>query len=227
MKITYIFHSCFIVELQHHILIFDYYKGTLPPIDTHKHILFFVSHKHHDHYTKKIWKFHTRYPRVNYIIDDAISMPDFVKGIKVCPNQDYEYEDIHIHTLRSTDEGVAFYLQVEDKIIYHAGDLNWWHWEGEPIQDNEWQNMTFHKEIQYLRHKHIDLAFLPLDPRQEDNAWWGFLDVLRICDISYCFPMHFGKDMKKMQAYLTLGELTPYRNQIMKIDYESQSFTFK
>ena len=37
-----------------------------------------------------------------------------------------------IRTLRSTDEGVAFVVHYAGKTIYHAGDLNWWHWEGEP-----------------------------------------------------------------------------------------------
>ncbi len=38
-----------------------------------------------------------------------------------------------IRTLRSTDEGVAFVVHYAGKTIYHAGDLNWWHWKkGEP-----------------------------------------------------------------------------------------------
>ena len=30
VKITYISHSCFAVELEHSVLVFDYYQGELP-----------------------------------------------------------------------------------------------------------------------------------------------------------------------------------------------------
>ena len=42
-----------------------------------------------------------------------------------------------IASLKSTDEGVAFVVWAEGHSIYHAGDLNWWHWEGEPFPFNE------------------------------------------------------------------------------------------
>lgn len=40
-----------------------------------------------------------------------------------------------VETLPSTDEGVAWFVTAEGKFIFHAGDLNWWHWEGE---DKAW-----------------------------------------------------------------------------------------
>ena len=43
---------------------------------------------------------------------------------------------VRIRTLKSTDEGVAFLVEAEGKSIYHAGDLNWWYWEGEPLSWN-------------------------------------------------------------------------------------------
>ena len=39
--------------------------------------------------------------------------------------------------LKSTDEGVAFLVEVNGVVIYHAGDLNWWHWDEEP---KSWNN---------------------------------------------------------------------------------------
>lgn len=49
MKITYIHHSCFVIEIEDCIFIFDYYKGELPKFDKDKRIIFFVSHGHNDH----------------------------------------------------------------------------------------------------------------------------------------------------------------------------------
>lgn len=35
-----------------------------------------------------------------------------------------------IETLRSTDAGVAFYVETRGATFFHAGDLNDWTWEG-------------------------------------------------------------------------------------------------
>ena len=61
-----------------------------------------------------------------------------------------EVAGIEIETLRSNDMGVAFLVKVEGKTIYHAGDLNWWHWNGEPEEDNEYYKKTFQDEMKYL-----------------------------------------------------------------------------
>ena len=80
------------------------------------------------------------YPDVEYI---------FPKDIRIAKKEQRESEhfmrkrdeitvgDTKVKSLRSTDEGVAFLVRCEDRIIYHAGDLNWWHWEGE---DKAWNN---------------------------------------------------------------------------------------
>ena len=55
MKITYIYHSCFLVETADCYYLFDYYKGELPKLDTEKPILVFASHRHEDHYNPDIF----------------------------------------------------------------------------------------------------------------------------------------------------------------------------
>ena len=42
MKVTYLYHSGFAVELEKHIFVFDYMKGKLPDWDGRKEIIFFV-----------------------------------------------------------------------------------------------------------------------------------------------------------------------------------------
>ena len=54
IKVTYLDHSGFLVELEDAYFLFDYYKGRLPQIDLEKKMFVFVSHVHHDHYRKDI-----------------------------------------------------------------------------------------------------------------------------------------------------------------------------
>ena len=44
MQVTYIYNSGFLVELDKHILLFDYYQGTIPPLNQNKPLYVFVSH---------------------------------------------------------------------------------------------------------------------------------------------------------------------------------------
>ena len=55
MKVTYIYHSSFAVELEKSMLIFDYYgKGDLPERPAGKQVYFLNSHSHPDHFSRKI-----------------------------------------------------------------------------------------------------------------------------------------------------------------------------
>ena len=55
MKVTYIYHSGFLVETEQCYYVFDYYQGELPELDVEKPIIVFASHAHPDHYNKKIF----------------------------------------------------------------------------------------------------------------------------------------------------------------------------
>ena len=131
MKITYIHHSSFIVELKNHILLFDYFQGNLPQFNKNKKLYVFSSHSHHDHFNKSIFKLNKIHPDVTYILSKDINSPTS-ENIKLLDgNEKLVIDNLEIETLQSSDLGVAFIVKVENKTIYHGGDLNWWHWEGE------------------------------------------------------------------------------------------------
>ncbi len=72
MKITYIHHSCFVIEIEDCIFIFDYYKGELPKFDKDKRIIFFVSHGHNDHFNPNIYQYAEYNPYVTYVLSDDL-----------------------------------------------------------------------------------------------------------------------------------------------------------
>ena len=134
MKVTYLEHSGFAAEYKEYVLIFDWYRGSLPEFDQQKKIYVFASHSHYDHFNKKIFGWSEQYPDVRYILSADIagkeqSEKQSEQTAYVTANKKYDFDGIKVQTLHSTDEGVAFIVYMEDKVIYHAGDLNWWHWE--------------------------------------------------------------------------------------------------
>ena len=105
-------------------------------------------------------------PNITYIIDHEINN----KGIKVLPNKHYYVDDLNIHTLLSSDKGVAFIIEIGNKRIYHAGDLHWWHWIGEPDSDNNYQANTFKSEINKIKDLNFDLMIEQSNRRHQSHV---------------------------------------------------------
>lgn len=202
MKVTYLSHSGFCVELENHILLFDYYKGQIPKFDQEKEIFVFASHKHPDHFNFSVFELRSKYSKIRYIFSSDIKLSDTYlerKGvsptikenmISIGRHKTEMIGSVQVTTLQSTDQGVAFLVTCEGKTIYHAGDLNWWHWEGEAEQDNTDMKNAYQREINSIGRRHIDIAFVPLDPRQEEAYDWGMNYFLEHTDADVIFPMH-------------------------------------
>jgi L-ascorbate metabolism protein UlaG (beta-lactamase superfamily) len=227
MKITHIYHSGFCVELEHLVLIFDWYSHELPEFSPDKKIYCLVSHIHGDHYGRCIWDLRDRYRHVTYILDRNIRVPgagvrqnphlSHASVLKVKPHHMYEEEDLRFLTLLATDQGVAYVVQAEGKIIFHAGDLNIWYWDDEPRRENNWQIETFKREIDRIRDIHVDVAFLPFDPRLGRHIADGPAEFLNEVDTDFVFPMHYWDNIEESREALRDPRLVPF---IRKIYYE-------
>lgn len=222
MKVTFIEHSGFMVEMEQNVLLFDYYQGEIPSFDGSKTLYVFASHSHADHYDPAIWKLKEQYKDIHYILSDDIK--DNEGAVVMKAHEKKEVAGIEIETLRSNDMGVAFLVKVEGKTIYHAGDLNWWHWNGEPEEDNEYYKKTFQDEMKYLEGKKIDLAFMLLDPRQEDKYCWGMNYFLEHTDSKVVFPMHCFEHYKINRHYLNCEDGRRWKNIVRDITGAGQVF---
>lgn len=225
MYITYIHHSSFLVEFTSCCLLFDYdHRGTLPELPQDKKLYVFASHAHNDHFSPFIFELRNIHPNVTYILSDDIHWKKESDIVFVAPCQSYELDDMTITTYASSDEGVAFLVEAQHT-IYHAGDLNWWHWDKENSdEENEEARQLFQTGIQPLLAHQIDVAFLPLDPRQNEQFYYGFDAYMRQMNIRYAFPMHFWKQDKIIDQLCALPVSAPYRDRIMHINRENQRF---
>lgn len=217
MKITYINHSGFLVETKGCYYIFDYYKGKLPSLDKKKEVIVFCSHFHEDHFNQEIFE----------ILNDAgmtyqavlardIRGRNHLTGMKfIYVNHDKTYDldnGTQVSTLLSNDSGVAFIVRTLEGTIYHAGDLNDWYWEGEPEADNQRLTSAYRAEIRKIKGMHFDVAFVPLDPRQENHYADGILYFLENVDCNAIFPMHYWNDASVMKRFVT--EYPQYKSRI-------------
>ena len=176
MKITYLHHRGFSVETETKVLLFDYYteggrKAYFDPAAyPDKAVFVFVSHAHEDHYDRRILSW-AKLPNVRYVLSFDVRTEASFEGrvLRAEPHRTYDFDGISIQTLRSNDEGVAFLVKADGKTIYHAGDLNWWHWNGEPDGFNADIEKSYTTEINRLKGEKIDVAFVPADLRLQDK----------------------------------------------------------
>ncbi|MCI9623367.1 MAG: MBL fold metallo-hydrolase [Lachnospiraceae bacterium] len=233
MQITYVGHSGFYMELENVLLLFDYYKGELPEFPRSKRLYVFASHRHPDHFNPEIFRLAEEKEDTFFILSSDIwvfRIPKELKAraVRLKPNERRSFENITVQTLKSTDEGVAFLAACEGKNIYHAGDLNDWRWPGEPENWNRQMKENFDKYMEPLRNMHIDAAFVPLDPRQEEYYCLGldyFLSLTAGGNPSErIYPMHCWEDYQIIDRWLREHPDHPERERIMHITARGQSF---
>lgn len=228
INVHYIKHSCYLVELTNAYLLFDYYTGEIPNLSSNKPVYAFASHFHEDHFSFSLFSKLADVPNVQYILSNDIienySKDYFLKeGVTeelyesinfVAPDMDIIIDDFHIQTLESNDCGVAFIIETNEETIYHAGDLNCWTRERYTEEENEEITNGFQTEIAKLEGMHIDLAFLPLDPRLENHFHLGFDYFMNQIDVSSVYAIHCWDDFSIIPRLKSMDCSAAYRNKI-------------
>ena len=177
LKLTYYYNSGFSVQVGGTLLIFDYWEGedrSLPPasrinetfLQAFEQIFVFVSHAHPDHFDPVIYSWYKHGLPVSYIVSN--DMPVGTRGSRLAPLQEKQLtQDIKVKAFASTDLGVSYLVTVYGMTIFHAGDLNLWHWRSEStLKEIEEAEQAFYDAVAPLRQERIDVAMFPVDPRQ-------------------------------------------------------------
>jgi L-ascorbate metabolism protein UlaG (beta-lactamase superfamily) len=211
-EIYHLFHSGTAVRVNNKLLIFDYYKDQpqqekalqsslekgIVREDSFKNITeayVFVSHSHHDHYNQVIFEWVKYCDQINYILAAEVEPEPELKNkdnlYLMEKDEELQVDQINISSYGSTDKGVSFLVEIEDLTIFHAGDLNWWKWKKftEKVQKREARE--YKREVDKLKGKQIDIAFVPVDPRLEEHYYLAgkyFIDQIKP---ALFVPLHF------------------------------------
>lgn len=213
MKLTYIYHSGYAIEAKDFTIIIDYYKDSDNKVVRNnllkkKGRLYVLStHSHHDHFNKEILSWKTKHPDIIYIFSRDILTNENAKNrdaIYLDKSGFYRDETLFIQAYGSTDLGISFLIKAEDKIIFHAGDLNNWHWNEESTAEEIQEAEDFYqKELDLLVAdvKHLDLAMFPIDPRLGKDYMKGAEQFVDAIQTDILAPMHFDKAYDKAGAF--------------------------
>lgn len=236
MRVTFLAHSGFFLELETASLLFDWWKGDLPPLPADRPLLVFASHRHEDHFNPAIFSLAEGGRDVRFLLGKDIRLTERNRtrwdlsddaaarclalggGETVSP-----IPGVTVETLPSTDEGVAFLVSLEGKTIFHAGDLNWWHWEGEDKAWNRNMEVNFKRYCEPLRGRHIDLAMFPIDPRLGEDGFRGARYFLELTDTACLLPMHQWEQFSFTQDFL--AACPAFAGQVRMVERNGQCFT--
>lgn len=161
IKITHFYHSGFSVEAENLLFVFDYWRGEHQELHDHLQLLpeelkqyravyVFISHEHMDHLDPVVFSWKDYAPVSYYVSSD---MPVGTRGKRMAPGDTLQLEEgIFISAFDSTDLGVSFLLNLKGIRIFHAGDLNFWHWREESsLQEIEEAEREFQTAVRPLQ----------------------------------------------------------------------------
>lgn len=205
MRITYLAHSGFMVATPDVIMVFDYFRDPSHAVtkELEKNpgvpVVFFVSHRHPDHYNPEIFNLGQNHRRA-YILSNDVEARDTnsrlaIQGMSPGDVVDDILGGISVRAFGSTDEGVSFAVTTkEGKKIFHAGDLNLWHWreESSPREVARAEN-DFQKVLNRIVEEEpaFDVVFFPVDTRLGKDCAEGATKFVEAVKVKDFFPMHF------------------------------------
>lgn len=222
MKLTYIYHSGFAIEDKDLTIIIDYYKDTSTHPEqgyVHSHLLrrpgrlyVLSSHSHADHFNPEILEWKEQRPDIQYIFSEDIREHQkscFHDAIFLQKGEEWNDDLLKIKAFGSTDIGISFLIDVNRKRIFHAGDLNNWHWEEEstPEETKEYEH-HFLKELKTVAEStdYVDLAMFPVDPRLGKDYMRGARQFIDTIKTGRFVPMHFWEKYDKANAFKIYAE---------------------
>lgn len=216
MKLTYIYHSGFAVESDRCNIIIDYFKDseTLTKGIVHdvllksdKKLYVLSTHSHADHFNKDILKWREKKHDIQYIFSKDIldnGLADFKDAVYLNKLESFEDELIEVKAFGSTDIGGSFLICYDNKSIFHAGDLNNWHWDEESTQEEiQEAEGNYLKELDLLSNyvSYLDLVMFPVDARLGKNYMKGAQQFIDRIKVGTFVPMHFSKEYETANAF--------------------------
>lgn len=179
-------------------------------IAQNKQCFFLASHFHQDHFQPCIVDIYKHYQAlckqqgkaslVHLVLsrDIARYRRNWIKDCKeqifwVCKGKQLQFPKVQIEAFGSTDIGVSFVCHVDSQVIFHAGDLNNWHWSdcstSEEISEAQ-KKFTYELSCILRQHQHFDVAMFPCDHRMGTGYLQGAQEFVQSFDVKYFVPMH-------------------------------------
>lgn len=238
MKGIYIYHSGFALLDEGITVIIDYYKDSADrPLTGVVHgellsrpgkLYVLASHVHADHFNPEVLTWKEVRSDIQYLFSKDIlegGKADLWDACYLDKGNVWTDGVLEVEAFGSTDAGVSFLLRWDGKTIFHAGDLNNWHWKEESTEEEVQEaERAYFDELDALarRTDRMDLVMFPVDPRLGEDYMLGakqFVDKFRV---DRFVPMHFDDAYDKANAFREYAESRGAR--FVELNYKGEGF---
>ena len=158
-------------------------------------ILVFVPRNSAEHFDKVIFSWKASFP-ITYILSSDVgeSVPRDRKAHLVRENDEVNVAGARVRVCGSTDAGVSYLVDIGGIHVFHAGDLNLWHWREENTpQAIARAEEEFYAIVKKIPHDDLDICMFPLDPNQGGFYDAGANHIIMALKPRVFFPMHWGR----------------------------------
>ena len=122
-----------------------------------------------------------------------------------------------------TDSGISFLIEAEGKRLFHAGDLNNWHWKDESTPEEVAEaEQNYLKELGDLAKAtdKLDATMFPVDPRIGTDFMRGAQQFVDHIKTNIFVPMHFWDRPAEVVAFRPYAELRGCRYALISVPGE-------
>ena len=239
MKLDYIYHSGFAIEAEGVTVIIDYYKDSSEETPgrgiVHDRLLHrpgalyvLATHFHPDHFNREVLAWREARPDIRYIFSRDIVRHRRARAedaFWLRKGEAYEDGNLRVEAFGSTDSGVSFLIGLGGRRLFHAGDLNNWHWSEESTAEEVHKaEQDFLAELRDIRQAvpRVDVAMFPVDSRLGKDYMRGAEQFVGRIETSIFVPMHFGEDYGGGNAFRPYAESKGCR--FLSIGHRGESF---
>lgn len=236
MRITYLYNSGFILEFPKTAIVVDYYApghsaaGLASAIHTAltqpgKKPYVFVTHSHADHFDPTVATWRSSIADLGFIVSGDVSLECIGGTTIINPGDVFNDGALAVRAFGSTDAGVSLLIETDGLSVFHAGDLNNWHWNEEcsPGEAAAYE-ASYLSELRLLLEytDTLDVAIFPIDPRLGRDYTRGAQQFLERMKVRFFVPMHFREEYAAANAFSK--EATKYGTRFVELHNMCQAF---
>lgn len=212
--VTFFCQSGFTVSVGKTLLIFSYPQSSQEALSEQYHlsdkdfkgfnnIVVFVPRASLEHNDPAIYGWKKSFP-ITYVVssDAQASIPEGANSRVVKAGDQLSLANVQITVCGSTDAGVSFLVKAGKLRVFHAGDLNLWHWREESsLSEITQAEEDFYRVVSQIPKGRLDICMFPLDPNLGGFYDAGANHFIMTLRPAVFFPMHFGKRTEIAQDY--------------------------
>ena len=209
--VTFFYQSGFTAAVGKTLLIFSYWQERVPQelrlndkdLRGFNNIIVFVPRASIEHNDPAVWQISRGFPITYVAAGEAGPSVKDQTGVRlVRQGESLKVSNVQITAYGSTDAGVSFMVKVSGIHIFHAGDLNLWHWrEQNTLREITRSEEEFYRVVSSINEDRIDICMFPVDPNLGGFYDAGANHFIMAKKPRLFFPMHFGQRSEIAQDY--------------------------